>query len=221
MPSKVDTVSQAREARNEAELVRLNGSGTNRTLARELLRMQATASAAQRAVAQSMARSTRADSKATSSAASPELARMLAVNRTTDARLRRIVRQFGWPTVHLVGLRAAAAAEGLLMGLSDRRLDEQMLPELERLAEHKRIPRPNVAAIEDAVLVAHGRKQLYGTILELRHGKPVAPDVQDPSHLEQRREAYGLERNLLQHMTAEMKAAAAPCRGVQIPAYHS
>jgi len=205
--SAVDSQTTARWNRYAARLERLNGSGTNKPLARELLRMADASSRAQRAVAQSMGR----PGTAKGGGNSPQLERMLAVNRANDAELKQIVREHGWPTVHLVGLAAASAALGILNESEDTPFEAALLPALQRLAKRDAIPRPTVAGIQDTVLVAGGKKQLYGTILTVRNGRPVMLPVQDPAHLEQRRDQYLLERNYVQNMAAELKAAQAPC----------
>ena len=61
----------------------------------------------------------------------------------------------------------------------------------------QKAPKGEVAAVEiaylfDRVRLAEGKKQRYGTQVEMKKGKWVVRDVEDPSQLDQRRKKVGL-----------------------------
>jgi Family of unknown function (DUF6624) len=88
------------------------------------------------------------------------------VDRDNTARLREIVDRHGWPGHRLVGEDAVARDDASPADL---------------------------AYLKDRVLMRRGEPQVYGTQYQIRDGVLELWPVRDPSGLDQRRAALGLE----------------------------
>ena len=108
------------------------------------------------------------------------------------ARLREIIATKGWPGAELVGTAGAEAA-WLIVQHEDGPLLEQCLPWLKAEAERGGLAWPTVALSIDRVLIAEGKKQLYGSQAEIKDGKVELQPVEDEPHLDERRAQVGLE----------------------------
>jgi uncharacterized protein YndB with AHSA1/START domain len=106
-------------------------------------------------------------------------------------RLRRIVKRYGWPGKSLVGAKASSAAWTLAQHGGNEFLHE-MLPVMEAAAKKGELDYGLVATSIDRVRIADGRKQLYGTQFDTSGSKCEPLPVEDPEHLDQRRNAAGL-----------------------------
>ncbi|HEV2702590.1 MAG TPA: M56 family metallopeptidase [Steroidobacteraceae bacterium] len=134
-------------------------------------------------------------------------------NSGSDAnvrRLRAIVAQYGWPTVSMVGVRGAHAA-GLIVVMShDPGFKAEVLALMERLLPHDEVPTQEYAWLYDDV---HS-PQRFGSQFACVNGvnRPTKP-VEDPEHLDERRNALGLfklPQFCLTAARAENSAGAAP-----------
>jgi len=113
-----------------------------------------------------------------------------------DARLtgelEGIVGEFGWPAYDLVGYDGATAAMTVLVHSPSRDFQRRMLVRLRPLADTGRIPAIDVAILTDKLLLADGKRQLYGTQFRLENGAVEMEPVEDPARLDERRAAYDL-----------------------------
>lgn len=115
------------------------------------------------------------------------------VDRDNAARLRDIVRQRGWPGYRLVG-EAAAHAAWLLAQHAPADLQEECLPLLQDAVARGDASPADLAYLMDRVLMHRGEPQIYGTqYYQVRGGALELWTVRDPSGLDQRRAALGLE----------------------------
>lgn len=118
---------------------------------------------------------------------------MARVDKENLERLKRIVEQYGWPTVTVVG-RAGAQAAFLVAqhADSDPEFQTRVLELMNPLLSEGEVPTTNFALLTDRVLVARGEPQRYGTqyktveIDGVVHFGPSTP-IDDPDGLEQRR----------------------------------
>jgi hypothetical protein len=107
-------------------------------------------------------------------------------------RLGKIVEQFGWPTHTLVGKDGAQAA-WLLVQHADLspKFQRKCLDVMARLPRDE-ISQQNVAYLTDRVLLAEGKKQVYGTQFTLTDGKWKPRPLEDEANVDLRRVEVGL-----------------------------
>jgi hypothetical protein len=107
------------------------------------------------------------------------------------ARLREILRVYGWPGKSLVGEDGSGAAWTLAQH-GDQIFLQQTVPLMKAAAERGDLHWGLVATTVDRVLLAQGKKQLYGTQFDTDGNKCEPINVDDPKHLDDRRKAVGL-----------------------------
>ncbi|MDE1163447.1 MAG: hypothetical protein PW792_16100 [Acidobacteriaceae bacterium] len=163
-------------AKHEA-LVRDNGPGTDAELRTRLLAMR---DEDQNARFQNIK-----DVAARKPADAHELAELDA--KLTE-ELQEIVDEKGWPTVHLVGYDASQAASLILIHSPDHAWQRSMLPQLEALVQNNQIDGSQIALVVDKELVAAGKPQRYGSQFKFVDGQAMMIAVEDPAHLDERRE---------------------------------
>lgn len=161
------------EARRQ-QLIQQNGYGTDSALRTQLMQMRATDQTAR--------------GLAPSSATKKEMMQKLpATDAALTAELKQIVQQKGWPTIALVGIDASNAAMLILTHTSDHAWQRQMLPQLEQLADTKKIDPSSLAFVVDKELVAEGKLQRYGTQFKYIGGGLAMYGVEDPGGLDRQR----------------------------------
>lgn len=124
----------------------------------------------------------------------PELERRLeTLTKTAASWLRDVVAGHGWPGVAMVGAEAAAAATRLVQHSDDRDFQWRCLALMRAAAEAGDVAPGDVAAVVDAVRLADGRDQLYGTKFR-RLGTTFVPyPIEAADQVDERREAMGME----------------------------
>lgn len=118
-----------------------------------------------------------------------------AIDAESSAFLEALIDEHGWPTVSMVGERAAHAA-WLLVQHADARpqLQERALALMRPLVASGEASGVDVAYLEDRVRVAQGRPQLYGTQFGAdEHGVQRPFAIEDAARVDERRAALGLE----------------------------
>jgi len=107
--------------------------------------------------------------------------------------LKRIIKQYGWPTIALVGQEASNDAWLIVQHADhDPKFQEQCLGLIKSLPKQE-VTLSNVAYLEDRVRVAQGQPQLYGTQFD-QPGENFGPKVvEDWDRLDTRRSAMGLQ----------------------------
>lgn len=108
--------------------------------------------------------------------------------------LKKIVKQFGWPTIQLVGKKASNLA-WLLVQHADHDLKFQRYCLRLMIKEAKRgnVLWENVAYLTDRILVNDGRPQLYGTQFYESKAKLIPRLIKNVDELDERRKEMGLE----------------------------
>ena len=186
---------ERRLAAAKAELVRINGNGTDQELRAELLAMRKTD--------QGIRNKMFALPNDQQGTLEPELER---TDATLTAKLKNIVASHGWPTIALVGFDGSQAAALILIHSPDHDFQRSLLPELQELVKQKKIVGSDIATLIDKTLVAQGKPQRFGTQFAWQGESPMVMDrVEDPAHLDERREMYLLPpMSLYKRMLAEM-----------------
>jgi hypothetical protein len=173
---------EKKEEANKAELIRMNGNGTNLALKSKLLEM--------REVDQSIRNKWVALPSAEQPKLVPELDK---TDRELTSELKKIVADNGWPTIALVGFEASQAATLILIHSPDHEFQQNLLPTLGDLVQQKKIVGEDIATLIDKTLVAAGKPQRFGTQFSWRGDGPmVMNSVEDPLHLDERRATYSL-----------------------------
>ena len=115
------------------------------------------------------------------------------IDREDTAAMKRIVDQYGWPTISRFGKECAFDA-WLLVQHADRdpAFQERCLKLMEPLVAKKEAEGQNYAYLADRVSTKKTGKQLYGTQCKIEKGKVVLDPVIDPKNLDKRRKAMGM-----------------------------
>jgi len=115
-------------------------------------------------------------------------ANMAEIDAALTEQLKGIVTAKGWPTIALVGIDASNAAMLILTHTSDHAWQHSLLPQLENLADSKKIDGSALALVIDKELVASGKLQRYGSQFKFVDGAMAMYAVEDPGGLDRRRE---------------------------------
>jgi hypothetical protein len=123
------------------------------------------------------------------------LDRMRAIDDENTARMRAIVRQYGWPAPSLVG-RDGAEAAFLLVQHADLAFQKEMLPLVEKAYRKGELEGQSYALLLDRVLVGEGKPQVYGTqakpFKDWEGHEPVLEPIEDEANVDKRRAEIGL-----------------------------
>jgi len=131
------------------------------------------------------------------------------VDRQNLKWLKAIVARHGWPGKSLVGGQGAKDAWILVQHADhDREFQRQCLDLMEALPKGEVDPR-DVGYLIDRVLVGAGKKQKYGTQVELKRGKAVPKPIENEAEVDARRQAIGMEP-LSDYLRSVEKAYTAP-----------
>ncbi|WP_255484413.1 DUF6624 domain-containing protein [Granulicella sp. 5B5] len=162
------------EARRQA-LIAKNGPGTDVAERDELLKMRG--------------EDQRARGIGTQGKGAVQIATNLtAIDNALTEELKVLVKAKGWPTISQVGIEASNAAMLILTHTRDHAWQVGMLPELENLADEKKIDPSALALVIDKELVYEGKLQRYGTqFKQMADGSIAMYSVEDPGGLDRER----------------------------------
>jgi hypothetical protein len=121
--------------------------------------------------------------------------RMQDIDTGNTARMREIIKQFGWPGPELVGEDGAEAAF-LLVQHAEYAFQKEMLPLVRDAYRAHKLSGQDYALLLDRVLVREGKPQVYGTQakpFDKWNGKePVLEAIEDEANVDRRRGEVGL-----------------------------
>lgn len=181
------TLDHAREHRAELErwLATQSRSPFNAALRRELLAMRDRDQALGRSVIEHWQSGTSIDPSMQET--------LIAANREHIARMKEIVRDYGWPGISLVGDDGAQAA-WLLVQHADADIEFQQCLALMEAAVAAGEARPqDLAYLTDRVRFNTGQPQVYGTQVLIIDGKVTLKPIEDEANVDARRAEVGLE----------------------------
>ena len=179
-PATEATLSPAWEVALKArrqELIQQNGQGTDATLRSQLLIMRDKDQAVRGF----------AGGRQVSGMTPDMLAKLPATDAELTLELKQIVDQKGWPTIALVGMEASNGAMLILTHTADHAWQAKLLPQLEQLADARRIDASQLALVIDKELISEGKLQRYGTQFKFVNGEMAMYGVEDPGGLDQLR----------------------------------
>src|SRR5262249_39440616 len=119
-------------------------------------------------------------------------AKVKAVDEDNTKWLKGVVGRHGWPTNTLVGKDGANAAWLLVQHAdADPKFQRRCLDLMAKLPKDE-VSQSNLAYLTDRVLLAEGKKQLYGTQFTFVDGKWKPRPLEDEANVDQRRAEAGL-----------------------------
>jgi hypothetical protein len=123
------------------------------------------------------------------------LKRMDEIDSKNTARMRAIIRRYGWPAPELVGIDGADAAFVIVQHAAHD-FQKEMLPLVETAYRKNQLPGQNYALLLDRVLVGEGQPQMYGTqarrFNEWKGHEPLLYPIKDAANVDRRRAEVGL-----------------------------
>jgi hypothetical protein len=118
--------------------------------------------------------------------------RMKEVDEDNTKWLKGLVEKQGWPTNTLAGKDGANAAWLLVQHAdADPKFQRQCLDLMAKIPKDE-ISQSNFAYLTDRVLLAEGKKQLYGSQFTFADGKWQPRPIEDEANIDQRRAEAGL-----------------------------
>ena len=138
-----------------------------------------------------------------------EFEKLMAEVTKTDSEnvawLKQVVEHRGWPTKTLVGKDGANAAWLLIQHAdADPKFQRTCLDLMVKLPRGE-ISQQDIAYLTDRVLLAEGKKQIYGTQFTRENGELQPRPIEDQSNVDKRRAEAGLPP--LAEYAAEMAKA--------------
>ena len=117
---------------------------------------------------------------------------MRRVDTENTERLGEIVERHGWPTYTLVGKDGAQAAWILAQHADLSPRFQRKCLDLMAKVPRDEIFQRDIALLTDRVLLAEGKKQVYGTQFTLENGKCKPRPLEDEANVDKRRKEVGL-----------------------------
>jgi hypothetical protein len=138
----------------------------------------------------------------------PEMERVGKIDEDNTKWLRHVVEKHGWPTFTMVGKDGAHAAWLLVQHADkDRKFQRECLDLMKNLLPNE-ADRKDYAYLTDRVLLAEGKKQLYGTQFHQVNGRWEPRLLEDPLGVDERRKEMGL--GTLEEYRKQMESVYGP-----------
>lgn len=141
------------------------------------------------------------------------LTAMQEIDHRDTARMKWVVKEFGWPTPAMVGREACGNAWLLVQHADDdKAFQKQCLVLIEPLARTGVIEGRYYAYLFDRVQVGAGKLQRFGTQGKSENDLMFIDPVEDPKHVDALRKRYGLEplETYMQSLADAYHAKVAP-----------
>lgn len=120
-------------------------------------------------------------------------ARTAVIDAANTARMKEIVKSYGWPGPELVGRDGTDAAFLLVQHSPDLAFQKTMLPLVQNSYEKGKLSGWSYALLVDRVLVREGKKQMYGmSVNHWASKEPVLDPIEDEANVDKRRAKLGL-----------------------------
>jgi hypothetical protein len=125
---------------------------------------------------------------------SAEQKRIVTIDAAHLPRIKAIFEKVGFPDAAMVG-RSGVANFFLLAQHADNdpAFQARVLEKAEPLMRNGELSRQQYALLTDRVLLAQGKKQRYGSQVEVKDGQSVPLPLDDAEHVDARRATMGLE----------------------------
>lgn len=107
--------------------------------------------------------------------------------------IKKVLKKYGWPSINLVGEEASHNFWLLVQHMDeDIFLQKKALNLLKKAVDIKEASSKDLAYLEDRILIAEGKKQIYGTQFKIEKGKLIMSPTEDIDNLKSRRKKMGL-----------------------------
>ncbi|MEL0653401.1 DUF6624 domain-containing protein [Pseudoalteromonas issachenkonii] len=117
------------------------------------------------------------------------LEKMMKIDESNTGKLKAIIKKHYWVTKDLVGVKGVGAAFLVIQHSPDVAFKVKMLPYLKQsYLNGEGVSGQQVALLTDRVLIAQGKKQIYGTQADVSEGKVVFSPIEDETNVDKRRE---------------------------------
>ena len=118
---------------------------------------------------------------------------MVKIDKSNTAKLKAIIKKYSWESKDLVRVEGVGAAFLVIQHSPDVVFKEKMLPYLKQsYLKSEGVSGQQVALLTDRVLIAQGKKQIYGTQADVREGKVIFSPIEDESNVDKRRKEMKL-----------------------------
>jgi hypothetical protein len=117
---------------------------------------------------------------------------MAAIDARHVARLREIIKQYGWPGKSMVGTKAANDA-WLVAQHGGKEFLHETLPLMKDAVDKGELPGASYALSVDRTRIQDGLKQIYGSQFDTKGDKCEPQPIEDPEHVDERRKEVGLD----------------------------
>jgi uncharacterized protein DUF6624 len=123
------------------------------------------------------------------------IARMESIGADNTARMKEIIKRYGWPGPELVGEDGTDAAF-LLVQHADHEFQKQVLPLVRAAYQAHKLSGQNYALLLDRVLIGEGKPQVYGTQAKpfdkWKGHEPALEPIEDEANVDKRRAEVGM-----------------------------
>lgn len=118
---------------------------------------------------------------------------MKALHEKNNLRFKEIIREFGWPTISLVGKDASKAAWLIAQhAILDKEFMNSCLELLQRAVKNNDAESFCFAYLKDRTLTMSGMPQIYGTQFDFKDGEVVPFPIENPEIVDDLRKEMGL-----------------------------
>ena len=121
------------------------------------------------------------------------LEQMMKIDESNTGKLKAIIKKHHWLTRDLVGVKGVGAAFLVIQHSPDVAFKVKMLPYLKQsYLNGEGVSGQQVALLTDRVLIAQGKKQIYGTQADVSEGKVMFSPIEDETNVDKRREEMNM-----------------------------
>jgi Family of unknown function (DUF6624) len=116
------------------------------------------------------------------------------IDKNNTIKLKKIIKQYGWPGIPMVGKKGSVAAWILAQHADhDLQWQKRCLKMMQTSYAKNNVEGKYLALLTDRVLLASGKWQLYGTQYRVRNKKLNERPIKDRKNLGNRRKKMGLD----------------------------
>ncbi|WP_024595308.1 MULTISPECIES: DUF6624 domain-containing protein [unclassified Pseudoalteromonas] len=121
------------------------------------------------------------------------LEQMMKIDESNTGKLKAIIKKHHWVTRDLVGVKGVGAAFLVIQHSPDVAFKVKMLPYLKQsYLNGEGVSGQQVALLTDRVLIAQGKKQIYGTQADVSEVKVVFSPIEDETNVDMRRKEMNM-----------------------------